>query len=148
MNNPQLADKILSAMIELNTGDSVKISQKIGEKHVVILDMMKSLHSTYPSQFRIGSGKSGGYGDSIDVFIRPSQLDVMKSFLEKGGYTAQHEEDAKEKYIEKYKRGLEITNLEDTIKRSKRAERIAIIAIIIAGITVIVEIGRSCKWWE
>lgn len=142
MNNPQLADKVITAMIEFWGTDSATIAQKINEPHNIVKDMMEYLHSAYHGLFESGKGS----GNSVNIFIRPVSIGIMKSLMERGGFTAQEAEKASEKHLNNYKRDLEINTLEESNRRSKRAELISIISIIIAAIVAIIEIGRSVGW--
>jgi hypothetical protein len=136
MTNPQLADKIVSAMIELKTGHSLNIAKHIKEPHEAVMEVMRYFESAMPQSFQ----GTKGYGDAIDIFIKVSAEATMKEFMKGGGFTAQYQRQQQEAASRDYKEKLEVLNLEQTMKTARFSNRLAWASLIISGIVAAVEI--------
>jgi len=138
MNNPQLADKIVTAMIELKTGHSLNIANHIKEPHPEVMDMMKYFESSMPQYFQ----GTKGYGNAIDIFIRVAAEATMKEFIKGGGFTGQHKRQQQEAVNKDYREKLEVQNLEQTMKTARFSNRLSWVSLIISGIVAVVEIVK------
>ena len=89
------------------------------------------------------------FGETAVIQKTFSAHGAIQQFLREGGVTglentkqAQAAIDYEHKKLEMIKNKLEIENLEATISRSKTAHRVSIIAIVLAGATLIFEVVK------
>lgn len=145
--NPDKLDAMLAYLLaQLNTPGDEEIGKAIGEPTYSVRKGLRYIAAEYPTLLKIEQFNSG----YVAPLVRKEHREAITDFLAEGGFTAIHQAILKniEQETESTKQvqtlnQLQIEALEKQPGQIRRANRIAIAAIIVALLALFLEVLKT-----
>lgn len=140
ISNPELADKIIKMMLDTDEGTSDIIANRLQEDPKEVKELMELLQSTYPNDFS-GSKTLSPYNVVTHILFK--QQPQWREFIRNGGFVAQEREVSAQKEQEKSDQELDRTYKLEAIRRSRNAQKISIISLIVAVLAMLISLFKK-----